>query len=161
MPIRKSIVNDTLLWVEKHIENAIDINQVTEISGYCRRQIQTVFKLYTGENLGCYIRCRRLSRASMLLRLTNLRIGDIAQRMGFDSPQSFNRAFKKHFGCTPLQFRNARDWDFSKYRVASSYKPWSLRLRGYNSRDMLFKKDVLYRFRCDVSGAEAVRNQRE
>ncbi|GKX54911.1 transcriptional regulator [Leminorella grimontii] len=118
MPIRKSIVKDTLLWVEKHIEDDIDISQVTEISGYCRRQIQTVFKLYTRENLGCYIRQRKLSRASMLLKLTNLRIGDIAHKMGFESSQSFNRAFKKHFGCTPLQFRNALDWDFSRFRAA-------------------------------------------
>lgn len=118
--MRENIINDILKWIEKHIEDKIRIDDIVQISGYKRRNIQLLFKECTGLSLGSYIRGRRLSRSAMLLRVTNQSITDIAVRLRFDSQASFNREFRKYFGCTPGEYRSSPTWDLRKLRARLS-----------------------------------------
>ena len=43
--------------------------------------------------------------ARSLLKNTDLRLYDVAERCGFGSPQAFNRTFKAETGVTPLNYR--------------------------------------------------------
>jgi len=47
----------------------------------------------------------RLSKAKELLCETTLRIGKIAERVGFESPYSFSHLFKAKTGMTPGEYR--------------------------------------------------------
>lgn len=47
--------------------------------------------------LASYIRKRRLTLSTMVLRLTNILLIDIAVCFGFDNQQNFTRVFKSHF----------------------------------------------------------------
>jgi AraC-like DNA-binding protein len=64
------------------------------------------FKAYTGKKFGEYINELRIEEAKSLLKETKKPISDIAFEVGFDSLRSFNRAFYRHTGMTPSQFRN-------------------------------------------------------
>ncbi len=59
-----------------------------------------------GQSTKGYIQCRRMEEACRLLRYTSLPVADISERLGFDTPSYFSRAFAKYVGQTPLQFRN-------------------------------------------------------
>ncbi|MFU1868044.1 helix-turn-helix domain-containing protein [Citrobacter portucalensis] len=111
--IKAMAVTDILSYIEKNLENKMNIKTLCEFSGYGRRYIQILFKKHINMPLWKYIKYRRITRAALLLRLTSLKIIDISFRLQFDSQQSFNREFKKIVGCTPLYYRSNKDWDLS------------------------------------------------
>lgn len=59
-----------------------------------------------GQSTKGYIQSRRMEEACRLLRYTSLPVGDISERLGFDTPSYFVRVFVKSVGQKPLQFRN-------------------------------------------------------
>lgn len=56
-----------------------------------------------------YINSLRITYASRLLRETNDPIIDISENSGFNSLRTFNRAFKKHMGVSPRDYRNNKN----------------------------------------------------
>ncbi|HEU5136487.1 MAG TPA: AraC family transcriptional regulator [Steroidobacteraceae bacterium] len=66
-----------------------------------------VYRALSGESLGSTIQRLRLTRAAHLLAESSARVGDIAGRAGFETPQSFARAFRQHFGLSPSEARSA------------------------------------------------------
>ncbi|WP_406705563.1 MDR efflux pump AcrAB transcriptional activator RobA [Sodalis sp.] len=107
------IIQDLLSWLEGHLDTPLSLDRVAERSGYSKWHLQRKFKLATGQAIGAYIRARRLSRAALVLRLTSRSVADIALQYGFDSQQTFTRAFKKQFIQTPALYRRSRKWHFS------------------------------------------------
>jgi len=64
-----------------------------------------VFKKQTGITFTQYRTQQRLEAAANLLRDGGRRVSDIAFEAGFESIPYFNRAFRRHFGCSPSEFR--------------------------------------------------------
>lgn len=56
-----------------------------------------------------YITLRRMKEAASLLRYTDKSLGEISSYLCFSSQSYFQNVFKKHYGITPLQYRNQRD----------------------------------------------------
>ena len=67
---------------------------------FCRR-----FKAQTGQTFGAYIKTRRVQEASRLLRETDLRVYEIAERVGYRDVGSFSSFFKRCTGKSPREFR--------------------------------------------------------
>ncbi|MDR0959236.1 MAG: PocR ligand-binding domain-containing protein [Propionibacteriaceae bacterium] len=63
------------------------------------------FKAHTGETFVAYISRRRLERARLLLRHTDLPVAQIAHDLGFRS-NYFSRLFKEATGMTPREYRS-------------------------------------------------------
>ncbi|WP_425388775.1 helix-turn-helix transcriptional regulator [Escherichia coli] len=104
--MKKVIVNSVVEYIEQSLELfRVDIDCLVKYSGYSRRQLQLIFREYTGMPLGKYIRSRRICRSALLLRLTTLPLSEISNRLFYDSQQSFQREFKKSIGITPLSYR--------------------------------------------------------
>lgn len=119
-------INDVLDFIDENLESEINIDIIVKFSGYGRRYLQLLFSKYMNMPLGKYIRLRRVTRAALLLRLTQAPMIDIAIRLRFDSQQSFTRAFRKLVGCSPMQYRKEPDWDLSPldgFRKAGSNTP--------------------------------------
>ncbi|WP_416347546.1 helix-turn-helix domain-containing protein [Acerihabitans sp. TG2] len=109
-------MDDLLNWLETHLDQPLSLDQVAARSGYSKWHLQRKFKETTGQVLGAYIRARRLSNASMALRLTSKPLAAIAQQYCFESQQSFNRAFKQQFSQTPALYRRSMKWDFHGFQ---------------------------------------------
>lgn len=113
--IHQMTVDKILEYIESEVESGsrLEIDKLKDYSGYSRRHLQRLFKKVTGLGLGEYIRRRRLNRAALLLRFSLRSYQDIALSVGFDSQQSFNRAFKKFTGISPGQYRSRPEWILS------------------------------------------------
>jgi len=65
----------------------------------------TLFKSVTQVNYIDYLTGLRMEKARQLLEGTQIKIGAVAQRVGFQGPGYFGYLFKKQFGVTPSQFK--------------------------------------------------------
>lgn len=99
------IINEILLWIDEHIQSPLKIIQVSSRAGYSRWHFQRMFYRITQKPLAQYIRNRRLECAARDIIMTSDHIGDIADVYGFDSQQSFTRAFLRKYSVTPGVFR--------------------------------------------------------
>ena len=69
-------------------------------------QLKMCFKTVYGSPISTYMRIYRLNYAAYLLRTDkDIKISDIAGRVGYDSPSKFTSAFKKELGITPFEYR--------------------------------------------------------
>ncbi len=108
--MNSNIIRDLVAWVECHLEDNLQLDDIAEKSGYSKWHLQRVFKEETNTTLGNYVRYRRLSRVAIDLRLTNHSMIEIAEKYCFDSPQSFSRAFKNYFKISPGGYRRTEKW---------------------------------------------------
>jgi AraC-like DNA-binding protein len=69
------------------------------------RHLRQKFQEQFGVSLGSYLRNYRIHRAIGLLMSSDLSLGEIADRCGYQSSASFHRAFRSHTGVAPSQFR--------------------------------------------------------
>ena len=92
-------------YIEANLEFDIQSADVARHAGISQWHFQRVFKALTNETLMTYIRSRRFSNALEKLAHTRERVLDIALAAGFDTQESFTRAFKKAFSVTPAHYR--------------------------------------------------------
>ncbi|EHP1067486.1 helix-turn-helix transcriptional regulator, partial [Escherichia coli] len=120
-------INAIVEYIESNLELIpINTDALVEYSGYSKRYLQILFTKTIGIPVGKYIQMRRITRAAIMLRFTNLSIADISERLFYDSQQTFTREFKKNSGYTPLQYRKSKLWIFKKmlgYRKANHIIP--------------------------------------
>ena len=92
-------------YIEANLTEEIDYEKVAAESLSSSYHFQRVFSILCGYSLGEYIRLRRLSLAGVELAKGKEKVIDIAMKYGYDSPDSFAKAFQKFHGITPSQAR--------------------------------------------------------
>ncbi|MDR1628820.1 MAG: AraC family transcriptional regulator [Oscillospiraceae bacterium] len=92
-------------FIELHLQGELDYDEIAAeayVSGF---HFQRVFSILCGFSLGEYIRSRRLTLAGAELAAGNAKVIDVALRYGYDSPDSFAKAFTRFHGVTPSAAR--------------------------------------------------------
>ena len=93
-------------YIEDNLTKTIDYEEVAKQCYSSSYHFQRVFSILCGFTLGEYIRNRRLTLAGRELATTNAKVIDVAMRYGYESPDSFAKAFQKFHGILPSQARN-------------------------------------------------------
>lgn len=99
-------IQNAINYIEDHITEALDYDAIARESFSSPFHFQRVFSILCGYTLGEYIRNRRLSLAGVALATGGEKVIDVALRYGYDSPDSFAKAFQKFHGITPSQARS-------------------------------------------------------
>ena len=92
-------------YMEEHLTDNISAQDVADRVYLSPFFLQKGFSLMTGYGIGEYIRNRRLYRAALDLKETDDKVIDIALRYGYETPESFTKAFSRFHGATPSQVR--------------------------------------------------------
>ena len=93
-------------YIEDNLTETIDYEEVAKKCYSSSYHFQRVFSILCGFTLGEYIRNRRLTLAGRELATTNVKVIDVALKYGYESPDSFTKAFQKFHGILPSQARN-------------------------------------------------------
>ncbi len=99
-------LNEACNYIENNIENEIDIKEIARITNQSTDSINRFFVSMLGITIKEYIRKRRLSLAVYDLQNTDEKITDIAFKYGFNSYDSFCKAFLNQHNVTPTQAKN-------------------------------------------------------
>lgn len=98
-------LNKAIIYIEEHIGEEIDYEQVAKIACCSTYHFQRMFGYMANVPLSEYIRRRRMSLAAAELQNPNNKIIDIALKYGYNSPTAFNRAFQGVHGIAPSAVR--------------------------------------------------------
>lgn len=90
-------------YIEDNICNDIDYEIIASKAAYSSFYFQRIFGVLCGLTLGEYIRNRRLTLAGSELIGTDNKVIDVALKFGYESPESFTRAFSRFHGITPSE----------------------------------------------------------
>ncbi len=99
-------LNEACNYIENNIENEIDIKEIARITNQSTDSINRFFVSMLGITIKEYIRKRRLSLAVYDLQNSDEKITDIAFKYGFNSYDSFCKAFLNQHNVTPTQAKN-------------------------------------------------------
>ncbi|MCI9675097.1 MAG: helix-turn-helix transcriptional regulator [Lachnospiraceae bacterium] len=100
-----------LIWsvctfVESRVREEIHLEELVHQTGFSLAHIRDVFRKRTGKPLSRYVQERKIANAAQELLDTDKAILDIAVQYGFSGRTVFSRAFQRHTGYTPYQFRD-------------------------------------------------------
>ena len=114
-------INRAIEYMENHLMEDIyceDVARYVHISVF---HFQRTFNVLTGMAVGEYIRKRRLSLAGEELTRQNAKVIDVALKYGYNSPESFTKAFTRFHGITPSQAKKGNELkSFNKLAIKIS-----------------------------------------
>ncbi|WP_434722439.1 GlxA family transcriptional regulator [Mesorhizobium sp. RIZ17] len=90
-----------LHFLEKRLDDNIEVGEMADSEGVSEREIQRLFKAHVGVSPKAYHRKLRLQRAQDLLRQTEMPISEVASSCGFSSSADFSRAYRREFARRP------------------------------------------------------------
>ncbi|WP_314590060.1 AraC family transcriptional regulator [Paenibacillus terrigena] len=133
-------MNNALRYVEEHLTQEIDFKEVARIALCSEYHFKRMFSFLAGVSLSEYSRRRRLTLAAFELNNPHNRIIDIALKFGYESPDSFTRAFQSLHGITPSEARN-------RGQLLKSYPPMTFQLTIQGGSEMNYRIEEKEAFR--------------
>ena len=101
-------LTEAVTLMEANIEEPLSTDDIAQLAGVSRRQLERLFKQYLGSLPSRYYLELRLQRARQLLRDTNYSIVQVGLMCGFSSGSHFSTAFGALFGNTPREERQRK-----------------------------------------------------
>lgn len=101
----REVIRKIKQYISLNLGADLSLSRISDEVGYNPSYLSRLYKQMTGEGLSDYILAQRLLLAKELLSKRHMRIHDIAEALGFDSPAYFARFFKKQTGTTPTEYR--------------------------------------------------------
>ena len=100
-------IQNALTYIEENLTEELEIRDIAKKAFLSPFYFQRIFGVMCGISVGEYIRGRRLSLAGEELARSDAKVIDIAAKYGYDSPDSFNRAFQRFHGISPSAAQKA------------------------------------------------------
>lgn len=98
-------IRKAVYFIEAHITDKLELSEIAAQVYSSSYHFQRVFSICCGCTLGEYIRKRRLTLAGAELANSKAKVIEVALKYGYESPDSFTKAFIKFHGITPSAAR--------------------------------------------------------
>ena len=96
-------IQQAICYMEEHIYENINYTDVAKSVHMSSYNFHRTFSFIAGMTANEYIRNRRLTLAAQELQTTDISVIDVAYKYGYESPESFSKAFSRFHGSTPRQ----------------------------------------------------------
>lgn len=125
-------MNAAMQYIEDNLTHEIDFKEVAKIAYCSEYHFKRMFSFLAGISLSEYIRCRRLTLAAFELKNSGAKVIDVAIKYGYNSPDSFSRAFQNLHGITPSEARNSN-------HSLKAYSPMTFQLSIQGGHEMNYR----------------------
>jgi len=113
-------------YIENNITKKLDYENIAACAYTSAFHFQRIFSIYAGCTLGEYIRARRMTLAAAELLRKGSKVIDVAVKYGYETSESFSRAFSKFHGITPSDAKK----DKAKLKAFSRLKNYESAVGG-------------------------------
>ena len=113
---RTSLFEDAVAIVEAEFASDLSLDDIARRVASSRRQLQRAYSEIGGTTFREHLTRVRMERAAALLADRGLTVREVARRVGYRQPAQFAKAFRRHLGVAPSDYR-ARE---SSSRFSSS-----------------------------------------
>ena len=98
-------VQNTLHFIETYFDSHVTIEILAKQQDVSSSYLSRIFKKEVGMGIHTYISSYRVMKASYLLKKYS--VSEVCYMCGFSDSSHFISVFKKHFGCTPFQYKKS------------------------------------------------------
>jgi two-component system response regulator YesN len=103
---KKNVIKDSIQYVREHYTDPdAGIEAVCKKMHISPSYFCSLFKKEMSDTFSNYLHLYRMQAAKELLRTTELKLSDVAERIGYTDPNYFSFSFKKTFGVSPREYR--------------------------------------------------------
>jgi AraC-like DNA-binding protein len=95
-------------FIYEHYDQDISLTDLAEHFNLTSSYISTIFKTNLGENFKDFLNQHRIQKAKGILETEDVKIHQVAERVGYNNVNTFIRIFKKYVGLSPGQFQAMR-----------------------------------------------------
>lgn len=124
-------IKSSIDYIESHIKETIKLEDIAHSVGVSNFYLQTGFQIMTGYSMGEYIRNRKLYLSALDI-LKGCKIIDVAFDYGYETPESFTKAFKRFHGFTPSQINDNKVKVFEPLTI-------DIQIKGGETMDLKYK----------------------
>ncbi|MBD5115603.1 MAG: AraC family transcriptional regulator [Ruminococcaceae bacterium] len=122
-------ISEAIKYIDENLNDTLSVELIAEHFAFSPYYFHRLFTAVVGKSLIAYVRDRRVAYACKMLNETDRKVLDIALDCGFDSAQSFSRAFKSITGMSPTEYRS-RNTAPNIIPAAELVKRFTNRLKG-------------------------------
>ena len=104
----EDMVAESIKFMQKNLHNVLTLTELSQHTNSSASHYSAVFKKKTGFPPIEYLNHLKIQKACQYLQFTELRIKEIATKIGVDDQYYFSRLFNKTMGFSPSTYRNQR-----------------------------------------------------
>jgi AraC family transcriptional regulator, regulatory protein of adaptative response / methylphosphotriester-DNA alkyltransferase methyltransferase len=105
--LRTSLFEDAAAIVEEEYGSDLALDDIARRVASSRRQLQRAYAEIGDTTFREHLTAVRMEKAAMLLRHRGITVREVARRVGYRQPAQFAKAFRRHHGVAPSDFRAA------------------------------------------------------
>jgi AraC-like DNA-binding protein len=98
-------VESSISYMQEHLTQLLSLEEIARSVNFSTSHYSALFRKKTGYAPIEYFNHLKIQRACQYLHFTDLRVKEIADKLGFDDPYYFSRLFSKLMGMSPNQYR--------------------------------------------------------
>jgi len=106
--LRSSLYADAVAIVEREYARDVVLGEIARRVASSRRQLQRAYSEVGGTTFRAHLTAVRMERAAELLAGRTVTVREVAHRVGYRQPAQFAKAFRRHHGLAPSDFRAGR-----------------------------------------------------
>jgi len=97
--------DDIVQYINHNYKDNMKLESIAPLFGYNSSYLGKIFNQRMGENFNSYVDHVRINHSKKLLLQKNLKIYEIAEKVGYNNVDYFHKKFKKYTGESPAEFR--------------------------------------------------------
>jgi AraC-like DNA-binding protein len=106
--LRSSLFADAVAIVDREYDRDLSLDDIARRVASSRRQLQRAYAEIGGTTFRDHLTAVRMERAAELLARRSVTVREVAHSVGYRQPAQFAKAFRRHHGVAPSDFRAGR-----------------------------------------------------
>jgi AraC family transcriptional regulator, regulatory protein of adaptative response / methylphosphotriester-DNA alkyltransferase methyltransferase len=103
--LRSSLFADAVAIVDREYDRDLGLNDIARRVASSRRQLQRAYAEIGGTTFREHLTAVRMERAAEMLSRRSVTVREVAHSVGYRQPAQFAKAFRRHHGVAPSDFR--------------------------------------------------------
>lgn len=99
-------VEKVINYITENLAGDLSLNVLAEVCYLNPSYLSRIFRKETGSKISDFVSLKRIDLAKYLLLNSQMKVNEIGQKIGYHTPHSFTRLFKKIEGMSPIEYRD-------------------------------------------------------